>query len=459
MSKNDARPHLTDPVGEALRDLALAVTSEVGLAPNVQLREREIRGRRGMRIRVPALSITAVAAVAAASLVIVLGLSGGGHRSAITTPNPPSSPGLASHLSTVGGATFVSYNLNQVVARSPRMRVRSSTIRYPVLGANGDAIAFGAGSAWVLESTKPLGGSAKPLGSPDRPDCGALVRIDSSSMAATGTLSLKRCPLALAFGDGSVWVLSMQVGIAGYRLTRVDPARMTVQASAIIDGGARGVTPQGETGAKNLFVVASGTTVTVAAQTVTGASRVVTLDAKSLAIVASVTIPQARGGATALAASSSAAWVGTDAGWLYRIDPRTGRPTGTRRLGTRVLSLSASDQAIWMTIALPSGKPATAYPGFDTLELNPVTGAVEHDTALPLLLVATDGKDVWGIFATPQHGNYIARIDSSTRRVAAITSSPSKGPAFTPDTIGVNDDTAWIINTNLQSLTKVVPIR
>lgn len=106
-----------------------------------------------------------------------------------------------------------------------------------------------------------------------------------------------------------------------------------------------------------------------------------------------------------------------------------------------------------MTIALPSGKPATAYPGFDTLELNPVTGAIEHDTGLPLLLAATDGSDVWGIFSTPRHGNYIARIDSSTRTVAGITSSPSRGPAFTPDTIGVNDGAAWIINTNLQSLT------
>ncbi len=459
MFENDARPSLTDPVGQALRDLALAVASEVGVGPSIQLRAPAARERRRTRIRVPALSITAAATVAAASVVIVLALSHGGHRSAIKPPHPPSPLGLASHLSTVGGATFVSYNLNQVVARSPSMRVRSSTIQYPVLGANDDAIAFGAGNAWVLESTQPLGGPAKPLGSPDRSDCGALVRINSSTMAATGTLSLKRCPLALAFGDGSVWMLSMQIGTPGYRLTRVDPARMTVQASAVIDGGAHGVTPQGDTGAKNLLVATSGATVTVAAQTAAGASQVVTLNAKTLATVASVTIPQARGKATALASSSDAAWLGTGAGWLYRINPRTGQIIGARQLGARVLSLSASDRAIWMTIALPSGKPATAYPGFDTLELNPVTGAIEHDTGLPLLLAATDGSDLWGIFSTPQHGNYIARINSSTRTVAGITSSPSRGAAFTPDTIGVNDGAAWIINTNLQTLTRVVPLR
>ena len=339
------------------------------------------------------------------------------------------------------------------------MSVRSSTIKYPDLDANYEAIAFGAGSAWVFESATPLGGPAEPIGSPEPSDCGALVRLGSSTMAATGTLGLKRCPLALTFGDGSVWVLGMQIGTAGYRLTRVDPANMTVRASTVIDGGAAGVTPQGDTGAKYLFVATGGATVTVAVQTTAGSSQVVTLDAKTLATVASVTIPEARGEATALTANSSAAWLGTDGGWVYHIDPRTGTVAGERQLGARVFSLSASDRAIWMTIALPPDKPTSPYPRFDTLELNPVTDAVEHDTGLPLLLAATDGSDVWGIFSTPQHGNYIARIDPSTRTVAGITSSPLKAPAFTPDTIGVSDGAAWIINTNLQTLTKVVPAR
>ncbi len=459
MFENDVRPNMSDPVGEALRGLALAVTNEVGAAPGAQLRARAPRHRRRLRISVPALSITAAAAVAAALFVIVLGLSGGGRRPALTTPNGHSPLRLASHSSTVGGTTFVSYNLNQVVAQARRMPVRSSTITYPVLGANDDAITFGAGSAWVLESAKPSGGTAKPIGSPDPSDCGALVRIDSSTMAATGTLALKRCPLALTFGGGSVWVLGMQIGSPGYRLTRVDPANMTVQASAVVDGGARGATRQGATGSKYLFVATSGASVTVAVQSAAGASQVVTLNAKTLATAASVTIPEARGEVTALAASSSAAWLGTGGGWLYRIDPRTGAVAGARQLGARVLSLSASGQAIWMTIALPSGKPAGAYPGFDTLELNPVTGALKHDTGLPLLLAAADGRDVWGIFSTPQHGNYIARINPSTRTVAGITSSPFRAPAFTPDTIGVGDGAAWIINANLQTLTKVVPVR
>ncbi|MGH2872587.1 MAG: hypothetical protein ACRDL5_09030 [Solirubrobacteraceae bacterium] len=407
---------------------------------------------------VPTLSITAAAIVAAALLVIVAEPFGSGRRPAVATPNAPSARRLASHSSTVGGVTFVNYNLNRVVAQSPSMHAHSSTLKYPVLGANDDAIAFGSGSAWVLETAEASGGPAKPIGTPDRSDCGALVRLDSAAMTATGTRSLKGCPLALTFGDGSVWVLGMQIGTAGYQLTRVDPANMTVQASAIIDGGPGGVTPEGDTGSKYLFVATGGASVTVAVQTRSGASQVVTLDAKTLATVASVTIPQARGEATALAANSSAAWLGTTGGWVYRIDSRTGQIGGERQLGARVLSLSASGQAIWMTIALPSSKPARAYPGFDTLELDPVTGAVKHDTGLPLLLAATDGSDVWGIFSAPQHGNYIARIDPTTRTVAGITSSPFKAPAFTPDSIRVSDGAAWIINTNLQTLTKIVQV-
>jgi hypothetical protein len=458
MFENDARPNMADPIGEALRGLTLAVTNEVAAAGAPQLPARPQVARRRMRISVPVLSVTGAAVVAAALLVIVIGPFGG-HRSSITPPNVSSYPQLASQASTVGGTTFVSYNLNQVVAQAPRMRVHSTTIKYPDLGANYDAITFGAGSAWVLESAKPLGGPAKPIGSPDPSGCGALVRLDSSTMADIGTLSLKRCPLALTFGGGSVWVLGTQIGTAGYQLTRVDPAKMTVQASMVIDGGAGGVTPQGDTGSKYLFVATSGKTVTVAVQTTIGASQIVTLNAKTLKTIGSVMIPQARGEATALTTAGSAAWVGTDAGWLYRIDSRTAKVAGKRQLGARVLSLSASNQAIWTTVALPSGKPADAYPGFDTLELNPITGAVEHDTGLPLLLAATDGNDVWGIFATPQHGNYVARIDPNTRTVEGATSSPFKGPAFTPDTIGVDHGAAWIMNTNLQTLTRVVPVR
>jgi hypothetical protein len=453
MFENDATPNVADPVGDALRGLVLAVTSEA-VAAGGRLAAREPRSRRRLRVSAPALSIAGAAAAAAALVVIVLGASG---------PHGPSlapvQPRLASQATTVDGVKFVSYNLNQLVNQAPALRVRGATMKYPDLGANYDAIAFGAGSTWVLESTQPLGGAAKPIGRPNPSACGALLRVNSSTLSATGTLSLKRCPLALAFGHGSVWVLATQVNTSGYQLTRVDPATMKVQASTVVDGGPNGVTPQGDTGSKYLLVTAAGRYVTVAVQTARGASQLVTVNGRTLAPVGSATIPHGRGEATALIANEHGIWVGTSNGWLDHLKSRGGMISGERRLGLRILSLSSSRGAVWMTVALPSGQPDTAYPGFDMLQLNAATGAIEHDTKLPLLLVASDRTDLWGILAAPQRGNYVAKIDPATRALTGIAASPFKGPAFTPSTIGVNGGAAWIINTNLQTLTKIVLVR
>jgi hypothetical protein len=461
MFENDARPSTADPVGNALRSLATEITNEVEIPDGARFRTRARvpRGRRRLRINVPALSITAAAVITAALLVILLRPSGGSHGPSTRTPTLRSHTELASHASTVAGVTFVSYNLNQVVTQAPNMMVRSSTITYPDQDANYDAIAFGAGNAWVLESARPLGGPAKPLGDPNRSDCGALIRLSASTMATTGTLSMSRCPEAVAFGDGSVWVVSFQTGVKGYRLTRVNPANMTVQASTIVDGGSGGITPQGDSGAKYLFVTSTGSSVEVALQTASGPSQIITLNAKTLIEVGAITIPEAHGLVTALAGNNAAGWAGTDSGWLYRIDPRTGAATSARQLGAWIRSVSVSRRAIWMTTELPQGRPASAYPGFDTLQLNPVSGKVLHDTHLPLLLVATRRTSVWGIFAAPQHGDYIANIDPATGTVSGATSSPFKSSDYTPDTIGVSNGAAWIINTNLQTLTKVVPIQ
>lgn len=440
---------VSDPIGQALRGLALAVQDEVTVPEPAGLWNRAAVQRvRRRRLVVPSLAAAVALIVGVALAVSLTGTSG--HSPAVR---------VATHATRIGGITLVSDNLNQVLAQAPTMTVRSVTVRYPDLDANQAAIAFGAGHVWVLQSTKPLGGTARPLGAPaPSSDCGALVRLDPATTATTGTLPLATCPIAVAFGDRSVWVLSFQIGVDGYRLSQVDPATMSVRSITVIDGGPGGVTPQGDTGAKYLYVTATPTTVTVAVQTAAGTSQIVTLDATTRTTIGSTTIPASHGEADALAGTPDADWVGTTAGWLYRIDPATGATASERQLGARVTSLSASAQALWMTVALPvalpPGKPPAAYPGFDTLELDATTGSIRHDTGLPLVLVSTDGSQVWGIFSSPQHGNYIAKINPVTRTVEGATSSPFT-PTFTPDTIGVSNGAAWVINTNLQTLTKV----
>jgi hypothetical protein len=410
--------------------------------------------RRRRRLVLPSLAAVLVVILGVA-LTFTLNGQPGAQGPTTTTPNRLSPAPIATRATRIGGITLLSDNLNQVVAQAPRLAVRTSTIRYPDLGANRSAIAFGAGRVWVLQSTKPLGGPANPLGGPaPASDCGALVRLDPSTMAATGTAALGTCPIAVAFGNESVWVLSFRIGTAGYDVSQIDPATMTVRSTTLLDGGPGGVTLQGDTGAKYLFIAVTGHRVIVAVQTATGSTQVITINAADGHTIGSVTIGADHGEATTLSTNRHAIWVGTTAGWLYRIDPATGAATTDRQLGTSVISLSASERAVWVTVALPPGDPSDAYPGIDTLELDPATGALTHDTRLPLVLVSTDGAEVWGIFATARHGDYIARIDPATGTVSGATSSPFT-PTFTPDTIAVNSGNAWIINTNLQTLTKV----
>lgn len=458
MFDDDAPPDPSDPVGEALRALALAVRREVAAPDHDEPWERTaVQRARHHKLIVPSIVAAVILIVGATLTVTLTGQARRGHRPAVTRPIPAL---VATHATRIGPITLLSDNLNQVLDQAPTMSVRAVTVRYPDLDANDSAIAFGAGSVWVLQSTKALGGTAQPLGhrAPSS-DCGALVRLDPSTATTTGTVPLATCPAAVAFGDGSVWVLSFQIGVDGYRLSQVDPASMTVRSTTVIDGGANGVTPQGDTGAKYLYVTTTATNVVVAVQTETGATQIVTLDAHTFTAAASTTIPAAQGVASSLAASSTAVWMGTTGGWIDRIDPATGALTSERHLGAAVTSLSASNEALWITVALPPGKPDSAYPGFDTLELDPASGALTRDTRLPLLLVSTDSGEVWGIFASPERGNYIARINPHTGTVLGATSSPFKAPAFTPDTIGVSNGAAWVINTNLQTLTRVAPTR
>jgi hypothetical protein len=456
MFDDEAPPDPADPVGEALRGLALTVRDEVVTPDPEEMRERTALPRvRRHRLIVPAVAAGIILIVGVTLAVTWPGHTGRSHGPAVTSPTPLR---VATHATRIGGMTLVSDNLNQVLAHAPAMSTHTVTVHYPDTGGNYNDIAFGAGSVWVLQGTKPFGGIA-PLGNrAPSSDCGALVRLDPSTMATTATVDLATCPTAVAFGDGSVWVLSFQINIDGYRLFQVDSATMTVRSTTIIDGGAHGVTPQGDTGAKYLGVTTAGSRVVVALQTETGVTQLVTLDAGTLAAVDSITIPADHGVASALTATTTAAWLGTTSGWIYRIDPATGRVTARRHLGTSVRSLSASNEALWVTVTVPSAKPASAYPGFDTLELDPATGALRYDTGLPLSLVSAGAAEVWGIFASPEHGNYIAKISPRTRTVTGATSSPFTR-AFTPDTIAVSDGAAWVINANLQTLTRITPTR
>jgi hypothetical protein len=62
--------------------------------------------------------------------------------------------------------------------------------------ANHASIAFGGGSAWVLS----------PTGTQATSPCGKLLRVNASSVTVTGSVPIRLCPAAVAYGDGGMYV-------------------------------------------------------------------------------------------------------------------------------------------------------------------------------------------------------------------------------------------------------------
>jgi hypothetical protein len=396
--------------------------------------ERQTR-RDKLRLRRIGLASGAVLAVAAITVAVAVLLPAGGHR-----------PQAAAHQVRFGNHILMVRDLlaMQKTARpvpSARVVTRGLQLKTP----NHAALAFGAGSAWVLS----------PAGSQSGPVCGKLIRVDIRTLNVTGSVPFRFCPSAVAFGDGAVWVLSFQVGVRGYQVARMDPVTLGVAFAATIG---RSITPAGDTGAKYMFVTAAGGKVFAAVQGRRGGAEITALDATSGKPVHSAALPAAYGPLTALTADGKAVWAGTFNGWVLRIDPRTGSMRAARHLGTRVASLSASSTGIWASVNLPVPAHAT-YPGLDILRLNPLTGARTDDTGLPMTFVAAAGANVWALGSAPPYGSdagLVAQIDPATGAIVRKAHLPAPR-AQAPDTIGVYQGTVWVLNDFRGTMTRIAP--
>jgi outer membrane protein assembly factor BamB len=432
-----------EPVGQLLRDQAARVAAQVTPPDWQAVAIRHARRRRQRRVRVTI--VAAVAALAAlAAVVALLTLPGGDrHPAAVQRQRVPAYPVR------FGGHVLLVRDLLAMQKQTPVIsRTHVVTRRLRIKTANYASIAFGAGSAWVLA---PVGGQVT---SP----CGKLVRVSTATAAITGSVPLRLCPAAVAYGDGSVWVLTFQIGVRGFQLDRINPATLAVTAATTIDGGPHGLTPEGDTGAKYMFVTVAGRHLLAAAQDQDGGGQVVTVDASTGQPVHNFRIPARYGPVTGLAANHHAAWAGTVNGWVMALDPATGTITSARQDGTRVISLSASDTAVWVTVNLPT-PPRARYPGLDVLRLDPRTGSIADDTGLPMTFVATDGASVWALGSAPPYASdagLAAKVNPTTGSMIEHAQLPAP-LAQPPDTIGVNNGSAWVINDFLGTLTRIRP--
>lgn len=423
---------LPDPVAPALHEGAAHVAAQTATPPWPLAAERHTR-RSKQRLR--RISLATGAVLAAAAITAAVLLPAGGHR-----------PQAAAHPVRFGNHILMVRDLLaiQKTARPvPGARVVTHALRLKT--PNYAALAFGAGSAWVLS----------PAGSQSGHVCGKLVRVSIRTLNVTGSVPFRLCPSAVAFGEGAVWVLCFQIGVRGYQVTRIDPITLGVTFVTTID---RSITPAGDTGAKYMFLTVAGGKVFAAVQGRLGGAQITALDTTSGKPVSSAVLPAAYGPLTALTADNEAVWAGTSNGWVLRIDPLTDSVSAARHLGTRVASLSASPTSIWASVNLPVPSGAT-YPGLDILRLSPLTGSLKDDTGLPMTFVAAGGSGVWALGSAPPYtsgAGLVAQINPATGAIARKANLPALR-AQAPDTIGVYQGTVWVLNDFLGTITRVAP--
>jgi hypothetical protein len=322
---------------------------------------------------------------------------------------------------------------------------RVSFAALPVVTPDYAAIAIGAGRVFVLERGS---GTA----------CGTLAAVSPLTLHIEGRLSLLSCPDALAYGDGAVWVLSSRIGVAGYDLTQVSPSTLVARSTTVLDGGPNRVTPQGDTGDKYAFVTTWGHDLIVSFQGQDGRSELVQVTASRRRVVHTGTVPAAAGPVTALSANAAATWVGTTDGWVLRYDPASGSINSGRHLGTRVVSLAASNAAIWVACVARTGAGSTGL-HFDLLRLDPHSGRPSANTGLPISFVAADGSSVWGVVTRSLRRSsqrVVGEIDPRTGALRSEASLEVHGYEA-PDTVGVGPTGAWVENSFLGTLTEVRP--
>jgi len=436
--------HQSDRIGSLLQGMATRIECQVVPPDPRFITRRTDRHRRRQRYRLLSLAAAVVlVAGALAASVLLPGSTARRHAGANR------SIAVASYPIRFGNVRLVVKDLPAIQKNTTTIVSSNITLlQLPVVSANHSSIAFGGGNVWVLEHT----GASAPA------PCGKLVEVNASSATVSGSVPIPLCPDAVAYGAGSVWVLSFQIGVTGYQLVQVDPSTLTVRSTITLDGGSGGVTPQGDTGAKYLFVTVDSSHVIAALQGKAGNTELVEVSATNGTIIRSVTVPAPDGPVTGLGANSSAVWVGTANGWVLSFNPQNGALSSGQHLGSRVASLSAANSGVWVTENLPVPTNAP-YPGLDTLRLDPTTGRITLDTGLPMTFVSTDGTSVWVLGSAPPYreaAGLLGNVNPTTGAMSTDAELPVESYK-TPDTLGVYQGSAWVINDSLGTVTKVSP--
>ncbi len=294
------------------------------------------------------------------------------------------------------------------------------------------AIAVGEGSVWVADNVG-----------------GTVSRIDAATGELEGRpIEVGAGPVGLAVGEGAVWVAS-----GDDTITRIDPVDGTTELAAVGVGDPRGIVA-----GEGAVWVSSGTN-----------GAVTRIDPVSLEAVGEP-IPVAQGATIAeggmalgdLAITEGAVWaISIDGAALTRIDAATGEPGEPISVGSvQALALTAGEDALW--VASTDDRLAGSIV---VKRVDPATSEVEETgteipgAAIPVELAAGEGA-VWITLPggpRPLEGDElppgVAYLDPAS---GALGDSELEVGA-SPSGIAVGEGAVWVTNSGDGTVSRIEP--
>ena len=222
---------------------------------------------------------------------------------------------------------------------NPETREVVATI--PLRGTEGVSMAFGAGDAWISYDNYL------------RPSESGVLRLDAQTNEITHRIPVE-APSGVAFGEGSLWVTSLQAGT----VLRVDPETNEVAEEIQVSGGGASDVAVG----KGAVWVASygdpnGDQGLSEADYERGTrpepledAKLVRIDPESAEVVAEVPVESRaiEGGASSVAVEDGAVWVTSVDAKLLRVDPETNKIVARLDVGDYSFEVGIGAGSVWV---------------------------------------------------------------------------------------------------------------
>ena len=300
---------------------------------------------------------------------------------------------------------------------SEQSQIRQRT----VLPQGAGAVAFGDGSIWVINRTEHH-----------------ILRIDMETGNAVGSpIELEFEPREIAYGEGAVWVVSAD----HTRLVRIDPQTDKVVAETDL----RSL----EIPDHVLLVIAAGE----GAVWITDQVNVIQIDPETNQIVGQP-LPAGEEIIT-LALGHGTLWTGShDDGIISRVDARTHKLVATIDVGFSVHGLAVSDESAWVL----------DEHGFAIVRIDPQTNQLQERIPIDFIganLTAGAGS-VWVAPAARDSGSStgnddIARIGEKERQILE-TIHVGDVPASEYYSVYFSEGSVWVlVNTPQASIIQITP--